>query len=171
MDDFESDVMVAYLGILHNAVLSFVDLINIVNDLSDIYPRNKVQHFDNPLYYYDLQGLQVKFTKNEIIFCFYYYLIIGTCYSCPYHQGRNITNLSSYSVTVQKFRNNSRTSHLILGTNRPSSKTVHVQNTKPEKLSCQKNKDSLTKLIIDEINNDYILIISADKVKLPILLN
>lgn len=93
--------MFAHLEVLPKSITSLVDLIKIINYSSEIYPKSRIQHFENPLSYYAVAGFQVKFNRHKNIFAIHLPILSGEIFKSN-NSGISLPNTRHKTVPVRE---------------------------------------------------------------------
>lgn len=173
LDNLENAIMFGHLGTLHNSVISLKELLKIRSHLVSLYGNEKVLEFENPFYYYQLAGVQVRIEKKKIIFAIHIPILIENTFQTFHLIG--LPMKSSIILPIKTF--------LVLGTDYhqfeedpcPQLNSIYLckkrQETTVDKCiiplmkaeipQCEIHEVHLTRPIVQEINNGLLLILPA----------
>lgn len=176
LDNLENALMFAKLNTLHSTVISVSELDNIVNYLFKLYSNETIISFKNTISYYQLCGIQVRFSNDRIIFAIHFPILKNEIFD-NFHL---IPIPINQSIIIPNYP------YLILGSNQlqetyencPSIEEVHICQNRLKPLfndcivsmirdadnrNCHAINIHLSKPILKAVTSKHIVVIPAEK--------
>lgn len=176
IDNLEDAIMFAKLNILHNSILSSLELKQMINYVTNIYSESQIPKFKNVLSYYQFLGTQVTFSDTKLIFAIHIPIIRSETFTF-YHLYPIIQNnkifIPKYPYLAQKNKEiqfeestcpSIEETHYCKESFHPIDEcTIQIMESSSTTTGCQIIETRINQSVFEQITQEEVLVLPSQK--------